>query len=113
MRATAFSAWRSPRWSLEISQMLGLSRSVLSTAGLLALSIVGVVRADNRFWMNPAGGAFATPANWVGGIVPGPTDAAIFNMFSAAGYNVNFTSPRTVDRLEVRDDRVTLNLGGF
>ncbi len=61
-------------------------------------------------WLAPAGGSFATPANWSGGVVPGSTAQLTFGLDAA--YVVSYPGPRTSDRLAVTGGMPTLDLGG-
>ncbi len=65
-------------------------------------------------WNNPAGGAFTDPANWVGGVTPGPSDTAYFDLGhpNASPYGVTLGQDWTVGPLAIYDDSVSLNLGG-
>lgn len=61
------------------------------------------------FWNNPAGGSFQTGGNWVGGVVPGPADTAMFHVVGS--YPVSFASPTETIALSVREGAVTFNIG--
>ncbi|MEO6435626.1 MAG: trypsin-like serine protease, partial [Tepidisphaeraceae bacterium] len=63
----------------------------------------------SRNWNNPAGGAFATGGNWIGGL-PDQYDVAGFN--TGGTYTVTIAAPTISHRLISRNGNVTLNLGG-
>jgi hypothetical protein len=54
-----------------------------------------------RNWTNPAGGAFNTPGNWFGGVVPGPNDVATFNLADSG--TVDLPGDASVGDLAVND----------
>jgi T5SS/PEP-CTERM-associated repeat protein len=62
-------------------RLLGLCAS----AAALYLFLTPALASDT-FWNNPSGGSFNDPANWLGGLVPGPSDNAFFGASA-------FTSP--------------------
>ena len=62
-------------------------------------------------WANTSGGLFSVGANWTGGAAPLATQSADFNLSSA--YTVTLDSDVANKRLLVRNDDVTLDLGGF
>src|SRR6478672_7971719 len=63
----------------------------------------------DRTWANSNGGTFTTAGNWLGGVVPGPTDRAVF---PGNAYVISFPVSVATDRLLVTADRTTLALGG-
>ena len=75
------------------------------------LAIAAAAGAADYEWSNPGGGTFDIAGNWTPAAVPGPADTAIFDL-SSAGYTVTLTGSVVNDRLVVRDDIVTVNLGG-
>ncbi|MEX0586461.1 MAG: hypothetical protein WD176_07445, partial [Pirellulales bacterium] len=91
-----------------------MKRPILVFFATLAVCLCASIHAHaaDRFWTNPAGGNYTTPGNWLGNNTAGPGDAAIFQLGSPAGYTVTLAGPHQVNQLDVRDDRVTLNLGG-
>ncbi len=68
------------------------------------------VQAQDRNWINPAGGVFGTASNWSPASVPGPNDNAIFNPLLP--YTIQFGQNHTTDRLFVRNGLVMFNLSG-
>ena len=69
-----------------------------------------VLAADDA-WTNPVGGLFSTNSNWSLNAVPGAGDTAVFNLLST-GYTVAFNADAVFDRVRLRNDVVTLDLGG-
>jgi hypothetical protein len=61
-------------------------------------------------WANAAGGAFATSANWTGGVVPNATDVVGLN--TPGTYNITFAGNVNNDRVIARSGNVTLALAG-
>jgi len=86
-------------------------RSRLVLVAILTAASVG--NAGEILWNAPGGGSFQSGGNWVGGVAPGTSDGAVFDLSSAGGYTVTFSSPVNNDLLRVRDDIVTLDVGGF
>jgi T5SS/PEP-CTERM-associated repeat protein len=70
----------------------------------------GAADAAIRIWNAPGGGFLLDPANWQGGVAPGAGDEALFDL--DAGYGVGIAMDRTIDRISVGRDLVSLNLGG-
>ena len=74
-------------------------------------------RADNRYWINPLGGDFASSANWstttggVGGATP-PAAADTANFASTATYTVDFAANVTNTGLLVTNGTLTFDLNG-
>ena len=63
-------------------------------------------------WTNPAGGDFATATNWMGGVVPGPSDDAIFSL--AGHYIVTSSANETVNSLQmVKGPTLAITAGTF
>jgi len=67
--------------------------------------------AQSNFWLTDTGGSFGDPGNWSLG-VPMPDPTPTFNLHSP-GYHVYLDHTYTTTALNVRDDSVSLNLGGF
>jgi hypothetical protein len=66
-------------------------------------------------WKDPASGSYGTSANWFGGAAPASTSHVIFSRATnpgGQGYTVSFASGQAVDRLSVRQGKVTLDLNG-
>lgn len=61
------------------------------------------------FWVEPTGGLFEAVANW-SPRVPGAGDQMVFDL--GMSYAVGFGTNATVGSMVVRDDTLTLNLGG-
>lgn len=97
------------------------ARRVLDIAGLPAGGSSGPVvdfgayettppaTAAQTFWVEPAGGLFETAGNW-SPRVPGAQDQMVFDL--GVSYSVNLSADRNVGSMLVRDDTVSLNLGG-
>jgi hypothetical protein len=77
-------------------------------AAVVALATPAPAWSDDRYWSNPAGGDFATGANWLGGVAPGPGDTAVFDLGGA--YTVRVATDASIGGLTVRD-RVVVDLG--
>jgi hypothetical protein len=85
--------------------ILALLLVVMTTAPVKALDI--------REWIDPLGGDYVDPNNWLGGDVANTiTDFAFFNLSNT--YDVTLTSGETVSifRLWVSGDDVTFNASG-
>ena len=67
------------------------------------------VTTANR-WMSTTGGAWQTGTNWFTHFAPGTAADAVFDLGSA--YTVSLAGPGTARELLVRNDNVTLDLGG-
>ena len=61
----------------------------LHKASLALLFVLIATKSFSSEWINPAGGNFSDPANWVLGV----TDYAYFNL-SATGYKVSISGTR-------------------
>ncbi len=83
--------------------------AVLITA---LLFLAPLLRADDRDWINPAGGAFNNPANWLNGLVPGADDTARFQLARTVPYTVTLNNSPTSQWLVVSPDNVRLQLHG-
>lgn len=85
-------------------------------AGLAALA-TGSPAAD-RSWTNLSGGNFTTSTNWLNGLPAGVNDVANFNNSSVffppgqANYTITVGGNTQVQAVRVKNDFVTLNLGG-
>ena len=64
-------------------------------------------------WDNASGGDFSGASNWIDGVVPIRSDAAVWNLDSLIGYVVQFDSNASTDSATIKTDRVTFDLGGF
>ncbi len=100
------------------SQLLLLAVTMLS-----ALSTTGLVRGEERYWVNPNNGAFGTPGatsvNWSataggagGATVPASNDIANFTPLNSGFYTVTLDTNVTNQRLETAGGSITLDLGG-
>lgn len=71
-------------------------------------------RVDAVDWNNPLGGNFTTPSNWQGGVTPGPTDTAYFDLgqLNSAPYGVTLGQDWETGPMAVYNDSISLNLGG-
>lgn len=87
--------------------------AALGVAGVLCLIATGFVLGDDIFWDNPAGGSFGDPNNWNPNTVPGVADVAVFNLGIDPAYSVTFDTDVTNAALFVRNDHVSMDLGGF
>ncbi len=68
--------------------------------------------AASVYWSDNTGGTFNDVSNWSGGILPGTSDFAIFDLGST--YNVNFVAfPSNNQKLLIRNDNVSFDLGGY
>ncbi|MEM1026539.1 MAG: hypothetical protein AAGJ38_00475 [Planctomycetota bacterium] len=68
------------------------------------LSLVAVsdrASAQNAFWVDPNGGAFSDPGNWVPGAVPDDTDTVFFQV--PGTYEVNLPSDARIDAVNIND----------
>ena len=88
----------------------GNSKLILCSAASLAATALSAqsVMAASGTWVQPFGGTynFETPANWIGGIVPGaPDDIADFSRFNFQGGDINVTlnSNRTLGQMVFGD----------
>jgi hypothetical protein len=66
-------------------------------------------------WKDPANGSYGADANWFGGATPSSTNHVIFSRATdpaGPGYTVSFGSNPIVDRLSVRQGKVSLDLAG-
>ncbi len=86
-----------------------------------------VTTAASFDWINPAGGDFATPANWSGNAVPGAGDTAVFNLantytvtgtgnvanIAITGGSVGLNGTFTTSALNVSGGAMTLAGGTF
>lgn len=81
----------------------------------MALLLVSVLPsaapANERFWNNPLGGDFHTPANWADGLVPESSSTAIFDL--DAVYTVEFSEQVTTRAVRIPQGEVTFDLGGI
>jgi len=82
-----------------------------------ALSLATLASAGTIDWNNTAGGTFETGTNWVGGVVPGTADTALFGVNSTFGaatqpIGITFSGSVTNTALDVQDAAFTFSLGG-
>jgi fibronectin-binding autotransporter adhesin len=83
---------------------------VLAAVALVSVGICPLrANAAVRTWINTSGGAYETPTNWTGGVVPTSSDSALFNQ--SFFYIVTLSAPRSVGSLTVGNDNFTFNLG--
>ena len=87
------------------------------TVRVLALSVAlaasgSSLWANTDSWATGTSGNFNDASNWNGG-VPGTADTAFFNTGSVSGYTVTLGSNVTNTSLDVENDNVTLDLGGY
>ncbi len=78
-----------------------LTASAGGLAGATSASFDVITAAGTIAWANAAGGNWSNPANWNGGVVPGPTDIALITL--PGTYTVTF---------DVSDSIGGLQLGG-
>ncbi|MEK6703213.1 MAG: hypothetical protein AABZ53_13185 [Planctomycetota bacterium] len=99
----------------------GSHRSGICLFAGAALGLGGVcgsatVRADDISWSNSNGGTFSVGTNWIGGVVPGTADFALFGRTRPGNpqqqYTVSFTTSPTNQGINVQDDAVTFDLNG-
>jgi hypothetical protein len=60
-------------------------------------------------WAQSKSGDWDTPANWLGGQVPGPADTPVFGWSKA--YTATLSSNHTIDDLDIRSSSVTVEIG--
>jgi hypothetical protein len=80
-----------------------------AAAALLLAATATPALADIVHWINPAGGAFETNANWDRGSPPAVGDTAFFDL--AGTYTVTVGADHTVTFLNFSRGDVTVNLG--
>ena len=80
---------------------------------LMLLAVLAIVfgggllpRAGAADWQDPVGGDFDDETKWVGGVVPGDTDDAIFN--TGGAYDVLFNGDQTTATLQIVNGDVRL-----
>ncbi len=78
-----------------------LTASASGLTGATSATFDMVAAAGTSAWSNAAGGNWSNPANWSGGVVPGPTDIAVITL--PGTYTVTF---------DVNDTIAGLQLGG-
>ncbi len=81
----------------------------------IAITLAARPAAAQHLWNNPAGGSVAAGGNWLPATVPGASDTVTFGapLGVSHTYTANFPAAGfATDRLVVRDDDVTINLGG-
>jgi T5SS/PEP-CTERM-associated repeat protein len=88
---------------------LARTRRTLAAVGA-AVSASGLCHADDRSWNNPVGGVFSAPANWLGGVPPGPGDRALFPI--AGSYSVTLTSDAHIASFLASSGVITASLAG-
>jgi hypothetical protein len=79
------------------------------------VSEIIIPQPNEARWKDPAGGDFDVNTNWLGGSAPGAASHAVFSRATdpaGSGYIVNVPSSVSLDRLSVRQGKVTLNLNG-
>ncbi len=89
------------------------SRHVVVAAWVLGALAGASALADEYSWSASGGGAFETAGNWSPTTgPPGSADNAIFDLGSGGGYTVTFSTSPANTQLWVKNDNVTLDLGG-
>src|SRR5689334_1448425 len=85
-----------------------------SAAWVVALvgACAPVAWGATKDWNNASGGDWQDGANWTPTGAPGAGDDANFNLGSAGGYSLTFSSAASANGLTVHTDRPTLLLGG-
>jgi T5SS/PEP-CTERM-associated repeat protein len=94
-----------------------LHMSRLNAAGL-AVGVAAVLApsamAQTRTWRNSTNGTFSVTGNWVGSIVPGPANPAVFGLNAGTTpFTVTFTGGVTNAGLTISNQRPIFNLAGF
>jgi hypothetical protein len=75
-----------------------------------ALDVIGWNPANSWSWINPNGGSFVSPPQWMSDLVPGAAQDAAFNLNNT--YTVTFAGSVTNNNALIRAGNVTLNLAG-
>ncbi len=83
-------------------------QNIFRTFLLLVISTT-IANADDRTWLNGAGGNFGDNLNW-DSAVPDSNDRAIFDL--TATYNINLTEDHSIQRYWQTDGQITMS-GGF
>lgn len=91
-----------------------MSRRII--AAILLFASAAQSRATDRFWTGLNGGTFSTGGNWRGGIAPGSSDVAHFDISGGTlftfAYTVSFTNNPTNSAMRIEGgDFVTFSLG--
>jgi len=73
-----------------------LTAAASGLTGATSATFDMVAAAGTSAWSNPAGGNWSNPANWSGGVVPGPTDIAVITL--PGTYTVTFDVQRQPSR---------------
>jgi hypothetical protein len=77
---------------------------------LAAVGLSSPVPAQTDYqWVDPAGGSYADPNNWLPEGIPGPADLASFGL--SATYPILFDTDWTLGRLMVDNGEIDLDLG--
>lgn len=63
-------------------------------------------------WINPLGGNFSSAINWLGGILPGSSDVAAFDIGLPSTYTTTFSGNAANSQISVSSDILTLDLQG-
>src|SRR5262245_53036180 len=90
----------------------------LPLAGAALLVPVSLLPAEDRFWVDPAGGTFSAANKWSltaggagGASTPGTADVANFTLNNT--YRVVFAFPTTNQSLKVTNGNVTFDLNAL
>ena len=68
-------------------------------------------KAQNAAWVQPAGGLYEEPSNWVPSVVPGASNDILINV--GAAYNIGFLSDHTANTLSISNNLdLTFSSGG-
>ncbi len=82
----------------------------------LAISSIAVLameaaHAQNAAWVQPAGGFYEEPSNWVPSVVPGANNDILINV--GTGYNIGFLSDQSAGSLSISNNLdLTFSSGG-
>ncbi len=88
--------------NLQIDQP-GIGYTLTAAAGGVTAATSGafdmLTAAGTIAWANAAGGNWSNPANWNGGVIPGPTDIALITL--PGTYTVTFDVSDTIGGLQL------------
>ena len=76
-----------------------LTAAASGLTGATSATFDMVAAAGTMAWSNAAGGNWSNPANWSGGVVPGPTDIAVITL--PGTYTVTFDVSDTIAGLQL------------
>ncbi|MBN2210661.1 MAG: PEP-CTERM sorting domain-containing protein [Sedimentisphaerales bacterium] len=103
---------------MRIQKQSACTQSVRWLVVVAVLGLIGSAwgQANPVYWQGPTSGGpsglFQNPLNWDTANVPGPGDAAIFNL-GFVFYDVTFNDNATTDQLQVLRDYVNFDLCGY